>query len=312
MLEQYISYRRSLGYCDTNLRTWLRRFDRFVYDKNATIDDLDPELFLEFRQTLQHKPAIFNALLPIVRGFCDFLVRRRIMDENPVTHIQSYPKGAFIPFIFSAVQTDGLIDAAEHLIRKNPTSFLTDLSAYTAILLMARCGLRIGEPLRLLLDHYDPKYGTLYIEKTKFSKDRLIPVSKSAMDELNNFLSVRKTFNESNLFFLPGKQGRPLSDKAVYKTFDKAVKEIGIDCPKRIIADTTFGRPTPHSLRHSFAVNTLKKIRQRGQSAQHALPVLSAYLGHRKYRYTAVYLKVLDAEHRQALVDFSIHRQEEI
>jgi integrase/recombinase XerD len=42
------------------------------------------------------------------------------------------------------------------------------------------------------------------------------------------------------------------------------------------------------------------------------LPVISAYLGHRKYRYTAVYLKVLDAEQRQGLVDFAIARQEDI
>ena len=42
------------------------------------------------------------------------------------------------------------------------------------------------------------------------------------------------------------------------------------------------------------------------------LPVLSVYMGHRKYRYTAVYLKFLDAEQRSNLVDFSVRRQEEI
>jgi len=35
-------------------------------------------------------------------------------------------------------------------------------------------------------------------------------------------------------------------------------------------------------------------------------------MGHTKYRYTAVYLKVLDAEQRQGLVDFAISRQENI
>jgi integrase/recombinase XerD len=42
------------------------------------------------------------------------------------------------------------------------------------------------------------------------------------------------------------------------------------------------------------------------------LKALSDYLGHSKYRYTAVYLKVLDAEHRKSLVDFAIGRQEEL
>ena len=47
--------------------------------------------------------------------------------------------------------------------------------------------------------------------------------------------------------------------------------------------------------RHTFAVNTLLKIKQRGASAQKALPVLADYLGHNEYKYTAVYLRVADA-----------------
>jgi integrase len=58
--------------------------------------------------------------------------------------------------------------------------------------------------------------------------------------------------------------------------------------------------------RHSFAVNTLIAIKERGQSPQNALPVLAAYLGHTKYQFTAVYLRVADARSRQQLVDFSL------
>jgi integrase len=67
----------------------------------------------------------------------------------------------------------------------------------------------------------------------------------------------------------------------------------------------TFGSPTPHSLRHSFAINTLKRIKDQGKSPQHALPVLAAYMGHRKYQYTAAYLKVRDAKHLAGLIDFA-------
>ena len=62
-------------------------------------------------------------------------------------------------------------------------------------------------------------------------------------------------------------------------------------------------RTTCHSLRHSFAVNTLKRIKLRGESPQQALPVLAAYLGHSEYKHTAKYLKLLDAELRFARDD---------
>jgi len=73
-----------------------------------------------------------------------------------------------------------------------------------------------------------------------------------------------------------------------------------------------FGQPTAHSLRHSFAVNTLKDIKERGESSHHALPILATYMGHSEYKHTTIYLKFLDAEHRQGLTDFAISHQGEI
>ncbi len=73
-----------------------------------------------------------------------------------------------------------------------------------------------------------------------------------------------------------------------------------------------FASPTPHSLRHSFAVNTLKCIKERGDCPQHALPVLAAYMGHLSYQHTAKYLKFIDAEQRQGLLDFTISKKEDI
>lgn len=312
-LEQYICYRRSLGYNDKNLRTRLRKFDQYVCEQKAALQDLSPSFFLELKKRFRQKPQAFNAMLLAVRGFFAYLVRRQIVTENPLVDIDSYAPNAFIPFVFSPDQIDQLLCTIQNAIRKDPANFFKDFTVYIAILLLSRCGLRISEPLRLKLYHYNCKEGTIYIEKTKFSKDRLIPVPGAVIGEIDNYLAIRKTFiKDDNPCLLPGQKGKALSTKNVYKVFYRAVKDIGIDQVRQTIANTTFGSPTPHSLRHSFAINTLKSIKQRGRSPQQALPVLSAYLGHRKYRYTAVYLKVLDAKHRQGLVDFAISRQEEI
>ena len=312
-MEKYISYRLSLGYTESNLRPQLYAFDQYVCDKEAGPDDLGPPFFLDFKKSLNKKQRTFNAILLAVRGFFNHLVRRQIIDENPLIDICSYTPNAFIPFIFSPDQIDKLLVIIQSAIRKDPMCFFKDYSAYMAILLLARCGMRISEPLRLKPGHYRSKEGTIYIEKTKFSKDRLIPVPEAVISEMGNYLAVRKAFiQDQTPYLLPGQNGHTLSTKRIYNVFGQAVKDIGIDQPRRTIANTTFGNPRPHSLRHSFAINTLKRIKQQGKSPQNALPILATYLGHRKYRYTAVYLKVVDAEHRQGLVDFAISRQEEI
>ena len=88
--------------------------------------------------------------------------------------------------------------------------------------------------------------------------------------------------------------------------FRQAVKDMGIYEARCIAGNMTFGAPTPHSLRHSFAVNTLHIIRQKGKSSRKVLPILGAYMGHHHPSSTARYLCVSDAEHRRKLQEIAM------
>jgi integrase len=103
---------------------------------------------------------------------------------------------------------------------------------------------------------------------------------------------------------LAGSKYGGLGYERIRQAFRQAVEIIGLDQPRRVIGHTNFSAPTIHSLRHSFAVNTLLRIKARKSSPQHALPVLATYMGHVEYRYTANYLKMIDADQRQHLMDF--------
>jgi integrase/recombinase XerD len=170
--------------------------------------------------------------------------------------------------------------------------------------------LRISEPTRLLVSHFRPQEATIYIEKTKFKKDRLIPVPQGVVREIENYMAVRKSLlceDQLPYLLICGKQKR-LTRTQLYPAFNRAINDMGLDQAKKVYANTAFGRPTPHSLRHSFAINTLRRIRERGKSPQNALPILAAYMGHRQYRDTAVYLKVIDAQQRLELFHFTRSR----
>jgi integrase/recombinase XerD len=313
LFRQYIDYRISLGYRDRALSYQLWALDQIIIERGAGLHDLNPLFFLDLRIAFKNRPNVFNAMLLGMRGFFHYLTRCQIVCDNPLNDIQAYPQNAFIPFVFSPDQINQLLSAVQNAIAKDPDRFLTGFSVYIAILLLARCGMRLSEPLHLTLQNYNPKQGTLYIEKTKFSKDRLIPVPIAVKQEIDNYLATRCSLVKTqNPYLLIGHNDSALSKKAVYAVFYSAVAHIGIHQPRKTIANITFAHPTPHSLRHSFAINALKSIKEKGQSPQNALPVLSVFMGHCKYRYTAVYLKVLDAEHRQALVDFAIARQGEL
>ena len=304
--EDYMTYRRQLGYDTENLRWALKTFDRYLISQNADASELTAAFFLSLQADLRTQNKTINRVLSYTRGFFEYLLRKEYCQHNPLKEIPWLPEEQFIPFIFSPPQIDALLGAVCHRLRKNAKDFIKDLGIYLAILLLARCGMRIYEPLRLQHYHFRTDDNTLYIEKTKFKKDRLIPIPKAVAVEIINYLAARRTLwcADTNAYLLAASKQKAFYDELIRRRFHQAVSDIGLKCRRQTIGNTNIGAPTPHSLRHSFAVNTLKRIKDQGKSAQHALPVLAAYLGHSEYKHTAKYLKMLDAGHRHRLVNF--------
>jgi site-specific recombinase XerD len=304
--DDYMVYRHNLGYDTYSLRWVLKTLDRYLVSQNAGAGDLTPAFFLTLRANLRTQYKSINRVMSTTRMFFDYLLRIQYCRDNPLKDIPLLPEERFIPFIFAPEQIDALLDAVCRRLRQTAGHFVKDLGIYVAILLLARCGMRIYEPLRLKRHHFRADDNTLYIEKTKFKKDRLIPIAGAVAAEISNYLAVRRILwgTDTNPYLLAASKQKAFYNELIRRWFHQAVSDIGLKRPRQSIGNTNIGAPTPHSLRHSFAVNTLMRIKSQGKSAQHALPVLAAYLGHSEYKHTAKYLKMIDANHRQNLVTF--------
>lgn len=310
--EDFLIYREKTGYTYDRLRWYLSTLDQYLIKADKRLNQITPEFMLKFREQLKGEPGTANQIFIVLRAFFDYLIRINLIPDNPVQEIPQLPEKSYIPFVFSPEQIEAFLKTIQRNIRKTKSYlFLTDLAVYNAILMMTGCGMRISEPLRLKDEHYCPKEKTIYIEKTKFNKDRLIPVPNTIAESIENFLSVRNAVHKCKIGkkLLCAHKG-PVSKNLLYKTFHKAVNDIEISRPKQSIGNITFGHPRPHSLRHSFAVNTLKNACKKGRSPENILPVLAAYMGHSDYRYTMKYLKVIDAEHFGAWVNFCIFKRD--
>ena len=311
-IEKYLLYRKNLGFALHPTTDRLRTFDRYLAMRKPNPTPLPPPFFLELRADLKLESRSVNHVLSSTRLFFRYLLRKGIYKTNPVDDIPRLPKNEIIPFLFSGEQVDLLLKTILKGICNHQQYFFKDLTCYMIILIIARCGLRISESLKMKVHHYREKEKTLYIEKTKFKKDRLIPVPLSAAVELENYLAVRKTMlgNQNNPFLFVGAKRKRISDNRVRYVFRRAVKDIGLDQSRQVIGSTNFSAPTVHSLRHAFAVNTLRKVMMRGKSPQNALPVLATYMGHVEYKYTVKYLKMIDAGKRKQFFDFSVKQRE--
>ena len=308
--EECLARRLAMGMKGKCYRAWLQFFDSYVMETKAGWNDFTPQFFLKYQSHVPGQNRTVNLNIAAIRRFFNYLIRKELLDQNPLQDIPSRPEHRFIPYIFAQQEVDQLLVNAQQRIRREKKYFFRDYTVATAFMLLARCGLRLSEPLGLTVDSFRPDDNTIYIRKTKFYKDRLLPLPQAVAEEMKNYAAVRsRLLEKENPYFFPSIfPGKGLTPGYIYPLFYQVVKDIGINRKKYIIGTTIFGAPVIHSLRHSFAVNTLKQT----VNPQNALPILSAYMGHCKYAYTAIYLKMLDADQRNNLVDFSMsHRVEQ-
>ena len=159
----------------------------------------------------------------------------------------------------------------------------------TLIGLMAATGLRTGEALRLDRPDLDLERGVLTVRETKFHASRMIPIHPSTTEALKSYMESRNTFRHSTVStrFLVSKQGKPLLPRHVRHTFQKIRQNAHIP--------VQHGQRPPrlYDLRHTFASQRLVQWYRDGVDVNHAMALLSTYLGHVQVSDTYWYLSGL-------------------
>jgi integrase len=141
--------------------------------------------------------------------------------------------------------------------------------------LLAVSGLRTGEAIALDDDDVDLRRGVLVVRRTKFGKTREVPVHRTTIQALIEYLGDRNRLAPRRLspsFFVSTATSR-LIYQNVHETFLRLVYIAGL-------ADRRPRRPRIHDLRHTFAVRTVLAWHRAGENVDAKLSTLATYLGH--------------------------------
>ena len=184
-----------------------------------------------------------------------------------------------VPYIMSVEDIQRLVQAASQLGRHSRRR-----QTYGAFFSLLACtGLRTSEAIHLRYGDITPD--GLVIRNTKFRKNRLVPLHETARAGLERYLEQRRPYAPLDDHVFVSLRRKPLTVQRVETAFRAVAKAIGLPClPVR-------PRPTPHSLRHSFAVRSLESCPDsRDHITKHML-ALSTYLGHGNVAHTYWYLE---------------------
>ena len=197
----------------------------------------------------------------------------------PVFGSEKWPRA--VPYIFSREEIQRLVQAAAefgcHALYRKTYSTLFALLACT--------GLRVSEAIKLRYEDITPD--GLVIRCSKFRKSRLVPLHETVQAGIERYLERRRPYAPFDDHVFVSLQRKPLHINTVEAAFQTAVDKIGLQ------RGPGLPRPTPHSLRHTFAVRALETCPDsRDHITKHML-ALSTYLGHSNVSCTYWYLEAV-------------------
>jgi len=289
-MRDFLRLRRSLGRQYMGHERVLLGLDYFLCRRFPNARTLTAPAFEEWAKGLRSLcPTTARMRMTWVRQFCRHLSRLR--SGVFVPDLRTFPKELphAAPRLLSEAEIAGALTFTS-VLRRNRSNPLHPRTICMAFTLLYCCGLRHGEVRRLKLGDIDSKNGVLRVVASKFNKSRMVPMSSSVTREMRRYLNARRRCGmpcqaESPLVW----NGYPSRTDAVTATpFWMNWQHV---CRLAGLVDSRGRPPRLHDLRHSFAVEALRRGYGRGREPNAVLPRLARYMGQAGAQFTHYYLK---------------------
>lgn len=279
LVTQFVSYKQTQGYKYKSNEESLNRFIRFLVDFGLTECRLSKELVEAYSSKRPNEtPKNHANRVSDLRQFTIYLNELGYEVCIPTVSKFSRHLSSFVPYIFTHDEIHRIFKAVDRL---KPNSRYNSAIVYPVLIRMLYgCGLRISEALDLKVGDVDLVNGILTIKKSKFDKDRLIPMSDSLHSVCRRLYNQIHENSTENDYFFKNKDGSRRSKNTVAQRFREILWESGIPYNGK-------GKgPRLHDVRHVFCCHTLKALSDKGIDLYCALPVLSTYIGHSSIKST--------------------------
>ena len=226
-------------------------------DISSLINFLESKGLSDFSETkFTHLNIFFQSLVKLglstrtsaryfssIKGFFRFLITNGYIEENPMERISAPKLSKKLPLVLS-------INEIENILEQPKTNVKLGLRDKAILETLYACGVRVSEIANMKLSDlfFDEEMIRVF---GKGSKERFIPIGKSAISWNGNYLKnsrpllIKKMRSENYLFL--NSRGTRLSRMGIWKIVEKYVKQANI---KKEVH--------PHTFRHSFATHLLE------------------------------------------------------
>lgn len=283
-------YRRYLlfekGLSKNTIEAYIRDLNKlllFIEEEKLSLISIktsDLEEFLAGLYDNNLSPRSMSRVISALKSFFRYFMLDNYREDNPTDLLDSPKTGLKLPVVLSIEEIDSILSVID-------VSTLEGTRNYAIIETLYSCGLRVSEITNL-------RFSDLYFDEGfirvvgKGDKQRLVPISETAIQEINNWLIYRGQINikkgYEDIVFVSSRRGTALSRITVFYFIKQYAEAAGI---RKDVS--------PHVFRHSFATHLL----ERGANIR----VIQEMLGHEKIATTEIYTHIDRTFLRQEIIE---------
>ncbi len=251
------------GYSASTVKTYTSEFMQFLQTIGKTpANKFTTARIKDYLQYCFEKLKLSENTLHSKINALKFYYEQTLRCEKFFWEIPRPKKPVLLPKVISKEKIAALINSIENAKHK------------TIIMLTYACGLRVSEVVSLKIKHIDGERKTIFIEKAKGKKDRVVSLSPNMLVMLREYY---KQYQPTKYLFEGQFENQHLAERSIQQVLEKAKRKAGIKQDGSM-----------HMLRHSFATHLLDKGID--------VVFIQKLLGHNDIRTTLGYLHVTNKD----------------
>jgi len=238
------------GMAQNTLESYGRDLRRYIFfiEEEKKINDITkvtPEVIVEYLTRIRNQGLAANSMnrsLAALRGFYKYLLREKILTENPLANIELAKVWMKLPETISK-------EEMKIILAQPGNQSNADIRNAAMLELLYATGIRVSELINLTMNSINWQVGFLIV-MGKGSKERIVPIGKVAydctrryVDEIRPRLMQKKS---TDVLFL-NRFGKKFTRQGFWKIVAGYAKKAGLQ--KKVY---------PHTFRHSFASHLLE------------------------------------------------------
>ena len=244
------------GYSGETVKNYIyhnKRFLEYIQKSPRDVSKEDIKEYLNYLVDKGAKPRTFNLVYSALKFYYSSFMNKQLFRRINRCKVEKN-----LPRILSRGEINGMIEVTSNLKHK------------LLIELLYSSGTRITETVTLKVKDVDFEQGMIFIKKGKGKKDRYIITSERFLNDLQQYLKIRK--HQSQYIFDNSDESH-ISIRTAEAVIKNAAKKAGIE--KRVY---------PHLLRASFATHLIED--------NIGVEKIQKLMGHARINTTNGYIKI--------------------